>query len=64
VRGICTFMINLAILGVDFHAFPRRLAKAEGYGQGLMDIGVGATVFVGGLVSRATDGRGEGNASM
>jgi phosphatidylinositol glycan class W len=39
---------------VDFHAFPRRFAKAEGYGTGLMDIGVGATIFAGGLVSKAS----------
>jgi phosphatidylinositol glycan class W len=52
-------MINLAILAVDFHAFPRRYAKAEGYGQGLMDVGVGAIVFAAGLVSKAAaDDRG------
>jgi phosphatidylinositol glycan class W len=43
----------LAILGVDFAAFPRRYAKAEGYGTGLMDVGVGAIVWAGGLVSAA-----------
>lgn len=42
---------SLAILGVDFPAFPRRYAKAEGYGGGVMDVGVGAIVFAGGLVS-------------
>jgi phosphatidylinositol glycan class W len=43
----------VAILAVDFHAFPRRFAKAEGYGQGIMDIGVGTIVLAGGLVSKA-----------
>jgi phosphatidylinositol glycan class W len=43
----------LAILGVDFAAFPRRYAKAEGYGTGLMDVGVGAIMWAGGLVSAA-----------
>ena len=45
----------LCILAVDFRAYPRRYAKAETYGTGLMDLGVGATVFAGGLVSKAVD---------
>lgn len=43
----------LSILAVDFSAFPRRYAKAESYGAGVMDIGVGAIVWAGGLVSEA-----------
>jgi hypothetical protein len=46
----------LAILGVDFPAFPRRYAKAEGYGGGVMDVGVGAIIFAGGLVSAVAAG--------
>jgi phosphatidylinositol glycan class W len=53
-RGGVMLTTCLAILGVDFAAFPRRYAKAEGYGTGLMDVGVGAIVWAGGLVSAAS----------
>lgn len=43
----------LSILAVDFQAFPRRYAKAESFGAGVMDVGVGAIVWAGGLVSAA-----------
>jgi hypothetical protein len=38
-------------LGVDFHAFPRRFAKTERFGTGLMDVGVGMFVVINALVS-------------
>ncbi|KAG5189766.1 hypothetical protein JKP88DRAFT_301252 [Tribonema minus] len=40
----------VAILAVDFRAFPRRLAKAEATGVGLMDLGSSAFVFASGLL--------------
>jgi phosphatidylinositol glycan class W len=51
-RGSMLMMTALCILGVDFPVFPRRFAKTENFGYGLMDIGVGSYVFAAAIVSQ------------
>ena len=46
----------IGILAVDFAVFPRRLAKTETYGTGLMDVGVGAFMFSNAIVSHEAKG--------
>lgn len=46
-----TLLSVLAILAVDFPVFPRRFAKTETYGVGLMDVGVGLFVSANGSIS-------------
>ena len=50
-RGGLLLVTAASILAVDFPAFPRRWAKAETFGVGLMDIGVGQFVLHSALAS-------------
>jgi glucosaminylphosphatidylinositol acyltransferase len=50
-RASLMIMTCVSILAVDFDAFPRRLAKAETFGTGLMDAGVGSIVVVSALAA-------------
>lgn len=47
----------ISILAVDFAVFPRRYAKTETYGTGVMDFGVGAYVFANALVCPEARGK-------
>lgn len=51
VRGVISLITAVCILAVDFQHFPRKLAKTETYGFGLMDVGVGLYVFSNGIIS-------------
>ena len=50
----------ISILAVDFTLFPRRFCKAETFGTGLMDIGVGAFVVSNAIVSPEARNRNKG----
>ncbi|XP_069681308.1 uncharacterized protein [Periplaneta americana] len=50
-RAIMNLMTAVCILAVDFKIFPRRLAKTETFGYGLMDVGVGLFIIANAIVS-------------
>ncbi|XP_034230493.1 uncharacterized protein At4g17910 [Thrips palmi] len=54
-RAITNMLTVLAIFAVDFHIFPRRFAKTQTFGFGVMDLGVGLFVIANALVAPETD---------
>nr|XP_057934320.1 phosphatidylinositol-glycan biosynthesis class W protein-like [Doryrhamphus excisus] len=56
-RVMVNVQTAISILAVDFRVFPRRYAKTETYGTGVMDFGVGAFVLANGLVCPEARGR-------
>lgn len=51
VRAVINLITSVCILAVDFKCFPRKLAKTETYGFGLMDTGVGLYVYGNGIIA-------------
>ncbi|XP_019348916.1 phosphatidylinositol-glycan biosynthesis class W protein [Alligator mississippiensis] len=49
-RVYVNLLTAISILAVDFPQYPRRYAKTETYGTGVMDFGVGAFIFGNALV--------------
>ena len=50
-------MTAFSIIAVDFKIFPRYFAKAETYGTGLMDVGVGCFMISNAIVSPEARGK-------
>ncbi|XP_069127184.1 uncharacterized protein [Argopecten irradians] len=57
VRAYVLVCTAISILGVDFVMFPRRFCKAETYGTGFMDTGVGLFVISNAIVSPEARGK-------
>ncbi|XP_026866090.2 phosphatidylinositol-glycan biosynthesis class W protein [Electrophorus electricus] len=56
-RVLVNVKTAISILAVDFSVFPRRYAKTESYGTGVMDFGVGAYVMANALVCPEARGK-------
>lgn len=56
-RVLVNVKTSISILAVDFSVFPRRYAKTETYGTGVMDFGVGAYVMANALVCPEARGK-------
>lgn len=59
-KGANVLITCLAILAVDFKVFPRRFAKTETFGIGLMDMGVGTFI----VASAVTSGYARGQVPI
>lgn len=62
-RVFINLLTAISILAVDFPMFPRRYAKTETYGTGVMDLGVGCFTFANALISPEARSQHEEKAS-
>lgn len=51
IRAFSNLLTAVCILAVDFKCFPRKLAKTETFGFGVMDAGVGLFVYINGVIA-------------
>uniref|UniRef100_UPI0037E7157C phosphatidylinositol-glycan biosynthesis class W protein n=1 Tax=Semicossyphus pulcher TaxID=241346 RepID=UPI0037E7157C len=63
-RVLVNVKTAISILAVDFSVFPRRYAKTETYGTGVMDFGVGAYIFANALVCPEARGKNFSGSRM
>ncbi|XP_074467207.1 phosphatidylinositol-glycan biosynthesis class W protein [Sebastes fasciatus] len=63
-RVLVNVKTAISILAVDFSVFPRRYAKTETYGTGVMDFGVGAYVFANAIVCPEARGKNISGSRM
>lgn len=62
-RAYVVIATAISILAVDFNIFPRRFAKAETYGSGFMDVGVGSFIISNAIVSPEARSLGKNRGS-